>query len=180
MRKFVFSSLMSKQITLRPQDIVVLLKLVSLTRAEKEWLKKDLADSLNLANSEITKVSERLKFTGLIVGTRIQSLTFHEYLIYGLKATFPPSIGPQVRGLLTASGALTEANIAGNDYVWEHADGKTKGTSIIPLYSEVVFASERDHDLYLALSACEMLRVGRVRETNFARLWLRKFITGKD
>jgi len=121
-------------------------------------------------------VFERLKFTGLVVGTRIQSLTFYEYLIYGLKATFPPSIGPQVRGLLTGSGAVSEANIAGSDYVWAHAHGKTKGTSITPLYSEVVFAAERDRDLYLALSACEMLRVGRVREINFARQWLRKFV----
>jgi hypothetical protein len=73
---------MSKQITIRPQDIVVLLKIVSLAKDKKDWLKKDLADSLNLANSEITKVFERLKFTGLIVGTQVQSLTFYEYLIY--------------------------------------------------------------------------------------------------
>src|SRR5688572_28782917 len=108
---------MSKQTTIRPQDIVALLKIVSLAKAEKDWLKKDLADGLNLANSEITKVFDRLKFTGLIVGTRIQSLTFYEYLIYGLRATFPPSIGTQVRGLLTGSGALPESNIAGSDYV---------------------------------------------------------------
>lgn len=153
---------------------------MTLAKSRKDWLKKDLADSLNLANSEITKVFERLKSTGLIVGTRIQSLTFYEYLIYGLKATFPPSVGPQVRGLLTGSGALPESNIAGSDYVWAHTDGKTKGTSITPLYSEVVFASEKDHNLYLTLSACEMLRVGRVREISFARQWLRKFIVGND
>ncbi|MFZ6011768.1 MAG: hypothetical protein ACOYXT_15605 [Bacteroidota bacterium] len=171
---------MNKQVTIRPQDIVVLLKIVVLAQTGNDWLKKDLADSLNLANSEITKVFERLRFTGLIVGTRVQSLTFYEYLIYGLKATFPPSLGPEVRGLLTGSGALPEGNITGSDYVWAHAEGKTKGTSITPLYSEVVFASEKDHNLYLALSACEMLRVGRVTEINFARQWLKVFITGKD
>ena len=171
---------MSKQVTIRPQDIVVLLKIVVLARSGNDWLKKDLADSLNLANSEITKVFERLRFTGLIVGNRVQYLTFYEYLIYGLKATFPPTLGPEVKGLVTGSGALPESNIAGSDYVWTHAEGKTKGTSITPLYSEVVFASEKDHNLYLALSACEMLRVGRVREINFARQWLKVFITGKD
>ena|SRR5688572_8242367 len=150
---------MDKQVTMRPQDIVVLLKIVVLAQTGNDWLKKDLADTLNLAESDITKVCERLRFTGLIVGTRVQSLTFYEYLIYGLKATFPPSLGPEVRGLLTGSGALPESNIAGSDYVWAHAEGKTKGTSITPLYSEVVFASEKDHNLYLALSACEMLRV---------------------
>lgn len=171
---------MSKQVTIRPQDIVVLLKIVVLARSGNDWLKKDLADSLNLANSEITKVFERLRFTGLIVGNRVQYLAFYEYLIYGLKATFPPTLGPEVKGLVTGSGALPESNIAGSDYVWAHAEGKTKGTSITPLYSEVVFASEKDHNLYLALSACEMLRVGRVREINFARQWLKIFITGKD
>ena len=93
MRKEVSLYLMSKQITIRWQDIVVLLKIVALAKTERDWFKKDLADSLNLANSEITKVFERLKFTGLIVGTRVQSLTFYEYLIYGLKRL---SLSPSV------------------------------------------------------------------------------------
>lgn len=117
---------MNKQVSIREQEIVVLFKIVVLAQTGNDWLKKNLADSLNLANSEITKVFDRLRFTGLIVGTRVQSLTFYEYLIYGLKATFPPSIGPKVRGLITGSGAIPESNIAGSDYVWKHAGEKRK------------------------------------------------------
>ena len=169
---------MEKQITIRPQDVVVLLKIISLERSGKSWMKKDLADSLNLANSEITNVFDRLKYTGLIMPgiNRVQRLTFYEYLVYGLKATFPPFVGAETRGLVTASGAIPESNISGSDYVWPHAKGKIRGTSIVPLYSEIVHACENDKDLYFALSACEMLRVGRVREVNFARQWLKNFI----
>jgi hypothetical protein len=168
---------MEKQIAIRPQDVVVLLKIISLEKSGKTWMKKDLAESLNLANSEITNVFDRLKYTGLIMPgvNRIQRLTFYEYLIYGLKATFPPFVGAETRGLVTASGAIPESNISGSDYVWPHAKGKTRGTLIVPLYSEIVHACEHDNHLYLALSACEMLRVGRVREVNFARQWLKKF-----
>ena len=172
---------MEKQITIRPQDVVVLLKIISLERSGKSWMKKDLADSLNLANSEITNVFDRLKYTGLIMPgiNRVQRLTFYEYLVYGLKATFPPLVGAETRGLVTASGAIPGSNIIGSDYVWPQAKGKTRGTSIVPLYSEIVHACENDKDLYSALSACEMLRVGRVREVNFARQWLKNFIVGE-
>lgn len=99
-------------------------------------------------------------------------------LVFGLKATFPPFVGTETRGFLTGSGAIPESSISGSDFVWPHEKGKSQGTSIVPLYSEIVHACENDHELYMALSACEMLRVGRVREVNFARLWLKKFITG--
>jgi hypothetical protein len=173
---------MEKQIAIRPQDIVVLLRIISLEKSAKTWMKKDLADSLNLANSEITNVFDRLKCTGLIMPgvNRVQRLTFYEYLIYGLKATFPPFVGAETRGLITASGAIPGSNISGSDYVWPYAKGQTRGTSIVPLYPQIVHACENDNDLYLALSACEMLRVGRVREINFARQWLRNFIVGNN
>lgn len=108
---------MEKQITIRPQDVVVLLKIISLERSGKSWMKKDLADSLNLANSEITNVFDRLKYTGLIMPgiNRVQRLTFYEYLVYGLKATFPPFVGAEARGLVTeysnASGSVASGYI---------------------------------------------------------------------
>jgi hypothetical protein len=177
MRNFI-SLIMEKQIAIRPQDVVVLLKIISFERSGKSWMKKDLADSLNIANSEITNVFDRLKYTGLIMpgANRVQRLTFYEYVVYGLKATFPPFVGAETRGLVTASSAIPESNISGSDYVWPYANGKTKGTSIVPLYAEIVHACENDNQLYLALSACEMLRVGRVREVTFGRQWLKSFI----
>src|SRR5688572_12825807 len=127
---------MEKQIVIRPQDVVVLLKIISLERSGKTWMKKDLAESLNLANSEITNVFDRLKYTGLIMPgvNRVQHLTFYEYLVFGLKATFPPLVGTETRGFLTGSGAIPESNISGSDFVWPHEKGKSRGTSIVPLY----------------------------------------------
>lgn len=37
---------MEKQIAIRPQDVVVLLKIISLEKSGKTWMKKDLAESL--------------------------------------------------------------------------------------------------------------------------------------
>ena len=167
-----------RQITIRPQDIVALLKIISFAKAHSVWLRKDLAAALSLSNAEITNVFERLRATGLIdIGRNVvHANALYEFLIYGLKATFPPAIGAETRGILTGSNAFEDNGMKSANYVWEHHEGKQRGFSLSPLYSEVVMASQKDKSLYLALCACDMLRVGRTREINFARKWLKQFI----
>lgn len=170
---------MNRQITIRPQDIVVLLKIISLNKSKTAWLRKDLAESLNLSNSEITNVFERLKNTGLIDTHKnvIQQNALYEFLIYGLKATFPPYVGPETRGILTGTNVFPTSNIKGINYVWENFNGQHRGNSLSPLYPEIISAVQKDnHYLYGALSACDMLRVGQSREIKFARQWLKNFI----
>jgi hypothetical protein len=168
----------NRQITIRPQDIVVLLKIICFNKSKTNWLRKDLADSLSLSNSEITNVFERLRHSGLIDVNRnvIQVNAFYEFLIHGLKATFPPYVGPETRGILTGTNAFQTSNIKGLNYVWEHYNGQHRGNSLSPLYPEVVSAVQNDSLLYGALCACDMLRIGQTREINFAREWLKKFM----
>lgn len=170
--------MIARQISLRPQDIVVLLKIVSFKKDGVAWLRKDLATALNLSNSEITNVFERLRATGLIdIGKNaVYSNALYEFLVYGLKAAFPPYVGPETRGILTGANAFSDIGIKGPNYVWEYYEGKQRGIAISPLYPEVVSAVLKDEHLYQALCACDMLRVGQTREINFAREWLRGFL----
>lgn len=163
---------------MRPQDIVVLLKIISFQKAATPWLRKDMAAALDLSNSEITNVFERLRATGLVDISKNEVYTnaLYEFLVYGLKAAFPPYIGAETRGILTAGNAFMENEIKGPNYVWEYHEGKHRGITISPLYPEVVSAVQKDEHLYHALCACDMLRVGQTREVNFAREWLKAFL----
>lgn len=163
---------------MRPQDIVVLLKIVSFDKSGTPWLRKDMAAALDLSNSEITNVFERLRSTGLIDVSKnaVHTNALYEFLVYGLKAAFPPYVGAETRGILTGANAFADAGIKGPNYVWEYHEGKQRGIAISPLYPEVVLAVQKDERLYRALCACDMLRVGQTREINFAREWLKGFL----
>lgn len=57
---------MNRQIAIRPQDVVILLKIISFQKSHTAWLRKDQAEHLGLSNAEITNVFERLRNTGLM------------------------------------------------------------------------------------------------------------------
>lgn len=78
---------------------------------------------------------------------------------------------------MTGANAFNESGIKGPNYVWEYYQGQHRGNAISPLYPEVAFAVQNDNYLYDAVCSCDMLRVGQTREINFAREWLKKFIS---
>lgn len=171
--------MINRQITIRPQDIVALIKILSFKKQGKSsWLKIELAAQLHLSKAEVTKIFERLKLTGLVDfnGNVVQPQALYEFLIYGLKYTFPAFVGHETRGILTGANTFPQSGIKGIDYVWEDYNGQTRGSAISPLYPEVISAVKDDDHLYRALAACDMLRVGLTREVNFARDWLKHFI----
>ena len=175
--------MVSRQITIRPQDIVALLKIVSFNKNKQPaWMKKDLAAALFLANSEITNVYERLKYTGLIDvnNNGIQYQALYEFLLYGLKHTFPAVIGSEAKGIITSINALPGSGIKSPNYVWPDYEGKQRGYAITPLYPEISSAAKEDTMLHQLLAACDVLRIGQVREVNFARNWLKKELLNKD
>lgn len=169
--------MISRQISLRPQDIVALLKVVSFKKAgPKSWMKKDLAAALSVANSEITNVFDRLQYTGLIdVDTySIQSQALYEFLVYGLKHVFPAVIGRETKGVITSINAIPDAGINAPNYVWPEYQGSSRGFAVTPLYPEVPSAVKEDKVLHQLLAACDVIRIGHVREVNFARDWLKE------
>jgi hypothetical protein len=157
---------------LRPQDIVILLKI--LAREGSPWRQLDLAYELGLSQSEVTHGLERCMKSGLIEPSKRTPLksALAELLIHGLKYVFPAQPGPVCRGLPTAHSAkpLVGKIVAGaaDQYVWPYAEGETRGQSIQPLYPSVPEAAKKDPKLHELLALIDAIRVGRAREKKLA------------
>jgi len=157
---------------LRPQDIVILLKI--LAREGSPWRQLDLAYELGLSQSEVTHGLERCMKSGLIEPSKRTPLksALAELLIHGVKYVFPAQPGPVCRGLPTAHSAKPLAGkiVAGesDQYVWPYSEGETRGQSIQPLYPSVPQAAKKDPKLYELLALIDAIRVGRAREKKLA------------
>lgn len=163
---------------MRPQDVVILLKI--LTYEEKTWRMKDLALSLHISASEVTESLERSTIAGLIAADKVRVLRDNllEFLVYGLRYVFPVQLGPVMQGLATAhSAAPLCTEIVGQDtFVWPYMDGKDRGPSIVPLILSVPIAALQDPELYQMLALTEALRVGRIREKILAKRYLEELL----
>ena len=164
--------------SMKPQDLVVLFKIISL--GEKPWNQLTIADELFMSKSEISQSIARSKYAGLlhITGKSVYRLSLMEFLQFGVCFVFPQKPGPIVRGVPTAHSAspLNARIRSEEDFVWPSAKGRSRGQSIMPLFSSVVDAVKLDKDLYEMLSLVDALRVGKAREKNIAIEELKKRI----
>ena len=164
--------------SMRPQDIVVLLKL--LIDENRPWNQVSLARSLFMSQSEISESLSRSKYSRLLFneGKQVDRQSFMDLLQYGVPYVFPQQPGNVVRGIPTAHSALPLKDEIESDenYVWPSAKGHMRGQSIQPLYNSVIHAVEQDIELYKYLALIDALRVGRAREKNLALEFLRKKI----
>jgi hypothetical protein len=167
--------------TLKAQDILLLLKMLSYK--EKYWRIVDFANELAISASEISMGLERLKFCGLINSDKrkLYPAAVLEFLIHGLKYVFPAHLGTITRGIPTAhSHASNKKFISDIAYVWPSEEGDIKGVGISPLYESVPHAVQSDKKLYFLLSLIDLLRVGRVREQNYAKKELEKELLSSE
>jgi DNA-binding transcriptional ArsR family regulator len=162
--------------TLKPQDIVILLKIIAL--GDTSWYHHTIAQDLNMSQSEVSQSLNRSKYAGLIDSTKkkVNKLAFTELLLNGISYVFPQQPGPIVRGLLTAHSAqpLNKIINSNENYVWPYAKGLDRGQAIEPLYSTAVQASLKDQNLYELLTLVDAIRVGRTREKELAKTELKK------
>lgn len=95
-----------------------------------------------------------------------------EFLIHGVKYSFPPDIGSMTRGIPTAftSPPLRDhfAYDSEDVYVWPHLKGHERGISFSPLYKSIPEVAMKDEKLYAALGLVDTLRLGRAREIKLA------------
>lgn len=162
---------------MRPQDIVVLLKIHLL--GEKSWYNSDLAKLLYISPSEISEILNRCKIARLIDSSKrkVNRTSFFEFLIYGLKYVFPAELGAIVKGIPTAHSAppLNDVISAENNYyVWKHAEGTHRGQEIEPLYKKFPKVAQEDQALYELLALIDSIRIGKAREVNIATEELKK------
>jgi hypothetical protein len=161
---------MKKHIGMRPQDVVILLKILLL--GEDTWLNKDLAQALHISPSEVSESLQRSKFAGLIDPTKrlVRCQALLDFLIFGIRYVFPVQPGALVRGIPTAysSTPLVTFIQSKESVVWPHPSGTLKGQSIEPLYPNAPEAALKDIALYELLALIDALRIGRARERELA------------
>lgn len=155
---------------MRPQDVVILLKI--LTTSGLGWQYRDLSADLFLSVSEISESLHRSHIAGLVDESKrkVYRQSLMEFIRHGLHYVFPAVPGGMVTGIPTAhsypfysSKFQSELN-----YAWPDDDGDIRGLSIQPLYKSVVKAVKRDELLYKMLASIDIIRVGRTRELKVA------------
>jgi DNA-binding Lrp family transcriptional regulator len=162
---------MNKHNGMRPQDIVILLKMITL--GDKKCSIDEMADRLGISISEISKAMDRNVVAGLVSSdkARINKLALRDFLIHGLKYVFPPLPGSSTRGVATAHSAppvnqhITESS---ENYVWKYYKGTKRGNSIVPLYDKIPKIVENQPELYEFLTIIDTLRIGKKREIEIA------------
>jgi hypothetical protein len=160
--------------SLKPQDVVVLLKLVAMGRNRPTYAQ--LASDLFMSGSEVHASIQRAKAARLIqtseFGDRPNLKGLEEFLIHGLKYAFPPEKGGIARGVPTASAAEPlNHEIAQEDPVpvWPFEEGPRRGYAYAPLHKSVPKAAMKDRKLHELLALVDAIRDGRVREREVAQ-----------
>jgi hypothetical protein len=158
-------------VVLKPQDIVVLLKL---SVGPRDWSYAALAGALGMSSSEVHAAIRRAAESGLfnpVTRAPIRSALL-ELLLHGLRYVFPPVRGAITRGIPTAYAAppLSNLMVADGDPppVWPDPEGDVRGEELRPLYPSVPAAARRDERLYHLLALVDAVRAGRARERALA------------
>jgi hypothetical protein len=163
---------------MRPQDIVILLKI--LTISGSDWQYRDLAASLYLSISEASESLHRSHTAGLIDESKrkIHRQSLMEFIRYGLPYVFPQVPGTMVTGIPTAHSYPFYSKLFKSElnYAWPDTEGNMRGLAIQPLYKSVVKAAKQDELLYKMLASIDIIRVGRTRELKVAIEELQKII----
>ncbi|MCR4295233.1 MAG: hypothetical protein NUW21_06840 [Elusimicrobia bacterium] len=157
---------------LRPQDILVLLKL--LASQGRVWRQVDLAQELGLSQYEISAAFIRAEYSGFLDRSkkRLNKSALEEFLLHGLKYVYPVKPGAVCRGVPTAHSAspISKKIVSSphDQYVWPHDDGEVRGQGIPPLYASAPEAARKDPKLHELLALVDALRIGRARERQIA------------
>jgi predicted transcriptional regulator len=180
MRYFAYFCNMRKHNGMRPQDIVILLKITTLPK-NNDWKIMDLVASLNISQSEISESLNRSSLAGLIdiSKKKVMRLALMEFLEYGIRYVFPQHPGALARGIPTAHSHpfMKKKIISSEDYVWASEDGKSRGQTIEPLLKSVNISITEDEELYELLAMVDVLRVGKTREKKIAIAEIKKALS---
>lgn len=183
---------------MKSQDIVILLKLVSLQQEDQpnggyrrgykddidsisfddRYSARGLAAELGISKTEVNASINRSIAVGMAIHDRNNNQpkanrkAILEFISHGLKYVFPAKPAEIARGVPTAFAApvlKSELLSAGEFiYVWPEAKGQEKGQSIKPLFKSVPMAVKKDPRLYEYLALIDAIRLGNPRESKIA------------
>ncbi len=159
---------------LKPQDLLVMLKLVAIKQAG--WSYNAIALALGMSPSEVHAAVKRALTARLALRERDRMLpnnrNLEEFIVHGLKYVFVPEKGELTRGIPTGYAAPPLKSFfpisSEPPPVWPDADGEVRGEAFSPLYKSVPKAAREDRNLYELLVLVDAIRGGRARERNMA------------
>jgi hypothetical protein len=162
------------EMILKPQDIFVMLKIVSL--GQQEWTYNALAIDLEMSPSEVHAAIKRARGSSLAIelekGIEVNLSCLKEFIIHGLKYVFVPDRGGISRGMPTGYAAppLKGLFVPSDELppVWPDPMGEMRGESFSPLYKSAPNAARKDQKLYELLVLVDAIRDGRARERDIA------------
>lgn len=165
----------NQQLSLKPQDLVVLLKLISAN--EEPFTYASIGKALFISSSQAHASITRARAAQLVMTESNNRLTvvrgaLRELLLHGARFVFPAITGGLVRGIPTAhaSPALRDLLVQSDEPppVWPYPKGTVRGVALQPLHPGVPRAAENDPRLYKCLALFDALRIGRARERDLA------------
>lgn len=160
--------------TLKPQDILVVLKLLTLEK--QSWNYAWLGVQLGMSPSQLHASVQRVLKCQLAV-KKSDAVVPHlrnleEFIKHGLRYVFVPEKGEITRGIPTAHAAppLVGYFQASNEVppVWPDKDGSVRGEAFSPIYKLAPRAAKVDDELYELLAIIDAIRGGRARERKLA------------
>jgi hypothetical protein len=169
---------MRKHNGMRPQDVPILLKIIALN--EKPWQLSEISTSLRISISEVSESLNRSKLANLIDYNKkkINRHNLLDFLKFGIRYVFPQQPGSMARGIPTAHSHPSMKSIFVSDlnYVWPDNKGTSLGLVIEPFYPKQTEGVLEDEIYYKLLSLVDVIRVGKVREVNYAMEELKAII----
>jgi hypothetical protein len=168
----------NRQWVLKPQDLVVALKLFVLGPQKLSYAA--LGKVLHLSQFEVHAAVQRLIAARLATSIegRVRPVVaaLQQFLVYGAVYAFPPVRGQLTIGVPTAHAVPPlQGRSAGEDPlppVWPDPNGIVRGQSVLPLYPGAVDAAREDPRLYELLALFDALRIGQARERDLAARFL--------
>jgi hypothetical protein len=168
----------TRQWSLKPQDVAVALKLVTLKGSRVPYAA--LAKQLHLSPFEVHAAVQRLMAARLAVerdgAIRPNMAALRAFMISGAPYAYPAVRGEPTIGFPTAHGVPPLSDrlqgTADSVPVWPHPDGTMRGEALLPLYEKLPIAARDDRELYELLALFDSLRIGQAREREMARTLL--------
>lgn len=168
--------MVTEQMSLRPGDLATALHL----EHRPDALYGRVADALGMSLSAAHRSVQRLQLAGLLLpgSRRVNRSGLIEFLVHGARYAFPPTLGPEVRGVPTAGAlpALRKDLPEGSGAVWPSAEGRSRGPALTPLYGGAPGAALRDERLHHLLALVDVLRIGQARERRIGETLLRAMV----
>lgn len=171
------------QPALKPQDVVVLAKLLTYDGRRPPMVR--VAVDLSISASEIHAALKRLARSGLVSDMdRPIRKAVEEFFLCAVRYAFPAVRGAVTRGVPTSYAAppLNRHVMQGPDLppVWPFPRGTHRGVALTPLYRTVPAAALNDSVLYELLALLDAVRAGRARERRLAEKELARRVRGLD